>query len=186
MRKAPKLFKKLTGHELIHESKDTGFQFYGKLNEFMDISLIMFNTDSQTIREFIIDSAIFSAIHQFGREGKFEPIAAFVNAKGAKPNPVRTLVDKEGYTIIKTGTSKIISSYTLAKVSTFFIDEEEFSTLELKRLVFKKSEGSPMIGMDTISIPAFMTPDFVEFMKKAFKRQDLDIEFEGEEENAND
>lgn len=185
MRKAPRLFKKLTGHELIHSSKHTDFQFYGKLNEFMDISLIMFNTDSQTIREFIIDSAIFSAIHQFDREGKFVAIDSFVSAKGAKPNPVRTLVEKEGYTIIKTGTSKIIKAFTLAKVSKFFIDDEEFNTLEIKRLVFKNGEGSAMIGMDTISIPEFVATSFIEFMKKAFKREDLNIEFEGEEDASN-
>ena len=185
MRKAPKLFKKLTGHELIYDSTASGFQFYGKLNEFMDISLIMFNTETQTIREFIIDSAIFSAIHQFDREGKFTPIASFVNAKGAKPNPVRTLVEKEGYTIIKTGTSKVIKAFTLAKVSKFFLDELEFNTLEVKRLVFKNGEGSPMIGMDTISIPDFVAPEFLNFMRKAFKREDLNIEFEGEEDASN-
>jgi hypothetical protein len=185
MRGRPKLFKKLTGHELLHSSKETGFEFYAKLNEFMDISLIMFNTDSKTIREFIIDSAIFSAIHQFYKDGKFTPIPAFVNAKGAKPNPVRTLVEKEGYTIIKTGNSKVIKSFTLAKVSKFFIDELEFSTLEVKRFVFKNGEGSPMIGMDSISIPEFVAPEFISYLKKVFKREDLEIEFEGEE-NAND
>ena len=185
MRKAPKLFKKLTGHELIYQSDAAGYQFYAKLNEFMDISLIMFNMETQTIREFVVDTAIFTSIYQFDKEGKIEAIPMFVNAKGAKPNPVRTLVEKEGYTIIKTGTSKIISSYVLAKVSKFFIDELEFNTLEVKRLVFKKGEGSPMIGMDTISIPEFVAPEFLNFMKKVFNKQDLSLEFEGEKDAVN-
>lgn len=185
MRKAPKLFKKLTGHELIHESHEAGYQFYAKLNEFMDISLIMFNTETQTIREFVVDTAIFTTIYQFDKEGIVEPVPMFINVKGAKPNPVRTLVEKEGYKIVKTGTSKIIKSYVLAKVSKFFIDDSEFQTLEIKRMVFKKGEGSPMIGMDTISIPEFVAPDFLEFMKKAFNKQDLSLEFEGEKDAVN-
>ncbi len=184
-KKPEKLFKKLTGHTLIYDDALSDYQFYGKLNEFLDISMVLYHTKNKTIREFVVDSAIFSAIHQFSKEGKFEPYAAFVNAKGAKPQPVRTLVEKEGYQIIKTGTSKIIKSFVLAKVSKFHVDEQEFNTLEFKRLVFKVGEGNPMIGMDTISVPEYVAPEFIEFMKDLFNREDLELKIEGEE-NAND
>ncbi len=186
MRKKPeKLFPKLTGHELFYNDALSDYQFYGKLNEFMDISVLMFNTETRSVREFVVDSAIFAAIHQFSKEGKFEPYAAFVNAKGSKPQPVRTLVDKEGYQIIKTGSSKIIKSFVVAKVSKFFVDDKEYNTLEIKRLVFKSAEGTPMIGMDTMSIPEYVAPEFINLMKRLFNREDLELEFEGEE-NAND
>jgi len=182
-KKQDKLLKKLSGHELFFDDKDySGYKFYITLNDMYDISVLIFHPDEKTYREFVVDTASFLAIYEFAKDENFTVHKRFVNS-GTKPNPVRTLVDKENYSLIKTGDSKIIKSFIVAKMIEFGAEDERFKALDLKRLIVRPKEGSPLIGMDSLTLPKEAAEDLVDKVKEMFSSIDIELDLEGELEN---
>lgn len=185
-RREDKLIYKLSGHKLFYDDVNLSrYKFYGKLNSMYDISVLIFHPEERTFREFIVDTASFLALYEFAKDENFTVHRRFVNAKGTKPNPVRTLIDNQKYSLINTGDSKIVKSYVLAKMVEFGEEDDRHKGLDLKRLVIRPSEGSPLIGMDTITMPHEVAQEFVDFVKSLFKGINIELDLEGEL-NAND
>lgn len=181
-----KLLYKLSGHKLFYNDVNgSKYKFYGKLNSMYDISVLVYHPEEKTFREFIVDTASFLALYEFAKDENFTVHRRFVNAKGSKPNPVRTLMDTQNYSLIKTGDSKIVKSFVLAKMVEFGAEDDRQKGLDLKRLVVKPTVGSPLIGMDTLTMPIEIAQEFVEFVKGLFKGIDIELDLEGEL-NAND
>jgi len=184
--KEDKLILKLSGHKLFFNDKGkSDYKFYGKLNSLYDISVLIYHPEEKTFREFIVDTAGFLALYEFAKDGNFTVHKRFVNDKGSKPSPVRTLVESEKYSLIKTGISKIVKSFMLAKMVEFGPEDDRVTGLDLKRFVIKPTTGSPVIGMDTMTMTREIAEDFVEFVKGLFKNIDIELDLEGEL-NAND
>jgi hypothetical protein len=185
-KKEDKLIYKLSGHTLFyHDEDNSNYKFYGKLNDLYDISVLVFHPEELTFREFIVDTASFLAFYEFAKDMNFNVHKRFVNEQGSKPNPVRTLIDNQKYSLIKTGDSKIVKSFVLAKMVEFGPDDDRQKGLDIKRVVVRPLPGSPLVGMDTLTMPHEVAVAFVEFVKSLFKNIDIELDLEGEL-NAND
>lgn len=177
-RNKDKLIKKLSGHELFSHDKDNSdYKFYARLNDMYDISVLVFHPKDKTFREFIVDTASFLAIYEFAEDENFTVHKRFVNP-GARPAPVRPLIEKEKYKVIKTGDSKIIKSYVVAKMVEYRSKEDKIKALDLKRFVVKPSEGSPIVGMDSLTLPLPAAKDLVDKVKELFKGHDIEFDLE--------
>lgn len=173
-----KLIKKLSGHELFYyDGKYSGYKFYSKLNDMYDISVLVFHPEDGTYREFIMDTASFLATYEFAKDGEFQVHKRFVKP-GARPMAVRPLIELENYTLIKTGDSKIIKSFIVAKVTEFKTSEGDMDAIDLKRFVVKPIKGSPIIGADSITLPREAAETLVEQVKTLFKGIDIELDLE--------
>jgi len=176
--KDDKLIKKLSGHELFYHDKDySDYKFYTKLNSMYDISLLVYHPKELTFREFILDIASFITLYEFATQGDFSVHSRFVKP-GARPMAIRPLIELENYRLIKTGESKIIKSYIVAKVTEFKTKDDTLEALDLKRFVVKPVKGSPIIGADSITIPKDAAVELIQKVKTMFKEIDIDIELE--------
>jgi len=173
-----KLINQLSGHELFYDDKDgSGYKFLARLNDMYDISVLVFHPDDKTYREFIVDTASFLAIYEFAEDENFTVHRRFVNP-GARPAAVRPLIENENYTVIKTGDSKIIKSYIVAKMVEYKHKDEPIKTIDLKRFVVRPAKGSPIVGMDTITMPKPVAESFVEKVRDLFKAVNIEFDLE--------
>jgi len=172
-----KLIRKLSGHKLFYDDGDNSkYQFYAKLNDMYDLSVLVFHPEEKTFREYIVDTASFLAIYEFAKDMNFNSHARFTKP-GARPNSVRSLLD-DNYILLKVGDSKIIKSYIVAKMVEFTRDTERVKALDLKRVVLKPQTGSPLLGTDSLTLPYDVAVALVDFAKDLFKNVDIDLDLE--------
>lgn len=177
-RKEDKLIKKLSGHELFFNDEEfSEFKFYGRLNDMYDISVLIFHPEDKTYREFIVDVTTLLAIYEFAEDENFSVHKRFIKP-GARPGSVRPLLEKQGYTLLKTGDSKIVKSFLVAKMVEHDIVGSLVKSLDIKRIVTRPSEGSPLVGVDTMVMPHYVAVQFMKFVKKLFKNVDIEIDLE--------
>lgn len=177
-KRTEKLIKKLSGHELFYNDKDfSKYRYYGKLNDMYDISILIYHPDDLTYREFIVDVATMLAIYEFAESENFTVHKRFIRS-GAKPGSVRPLLEKENYSLIKTGHSKIVKSYIVAKMVEHTINDELIKSLDIKRIITRNTEGSPLVGVDTIAMPHYVAVDFMNFVRKLFKDVNIELDLE--------
>lgn len=171
-----KLIKKLSGHDMFfHDKEYSKYKFYTRLNDMYDISVLVYHPEDKTFREFIVDIASFLAIYEFAEDGNFNIHKRFVKP-GARPGAVRPLIENENYSLIKVGDSKIIKSYIVAKLAIFKSGEKNLMALDLKRLVVKPVQGSPLVGMDSLTLPHAAAKELVIRVKEMFKGIDIELD----------
>ena len=167
--------KKLIGHKLFYNDKETGFSFFARLSEFYDISVLAYNKRDQVIRQFMIDFGSLAAIHQFANNKPLTAIDRLVQLKTNLPAIVNKYIDKEGMTLIRSVNSKFVNSAVVASTKTF--GEKGTPAIYLKRVAWTPTNRS-VLGIDTLALPLPAVEKFTLYMKKLFKGVDLEYELE--------
>jgi hypothetical protein len=175
--------RKLIGHTLFYKDKETGFDFYGRLTEFYDISILSYNKKDQVIRQFMVDFGSLAAMHQFTNNKPLTAIDKLVQTKTDLPAVVNKYIDKEGMTLIRSVKSKFVSSAVVASIKTF--GENSAPAIFLKRIAWSPTNRS-VIGIDTLALPLPAVEKFTVFIKKLFKGVDLEYELQQPTEENKD
>ena len=173
------LMKKLTDHKHFYTDKETGFSFYGKLDEFYDISIIIYNRNSQTIRQYMVDYASLFALNNMVEGEPIRPLAKMLQLKTV-PAVVKHYTEREGMHLIRTINSKILKSAVVAKINTYGEDLDINRAISFKRIAWSGTKN--VIGIDTLALPEEGARRFMKFVKKLFKGVDLELELRNDEE----
>ncbi len=168
------LMKKLTDHKHFYTDKETGFSFYAKLDEFYDISIIIYNHTSKTIRQYMIDYASLFAINSMVEGEPIRPIEKMLQLKTV-PAVVKHYTDREGMHLIRTVNSKIVKSAVVAKINTYGQDLDINRAIAFKRIAWSGTKN--VLGIDTLALPEEGARRFMKFVKKLFKGVDIELEF---------
>lgn len=171
--------KKLTGHKHFYTDKDTGFSFYGKLGEFFDISIIIYNHTSKTIRQYMVDYASLFAINNLVEGEPITPLSHMLQLKTV-PAVVRHYVDREHMHLIRTVNSKIVKSAVVAKIGIYGEGTDTMQAISFKRIAWAGTKN--IIGIDTLALPLEGAKAFTKFIKKLFKGVDLELELKNDKE----
>jgi len=171
--------KKLTGHKHFYTDKETGFSFYGKLGEFFDISIIIYNHTSKTIRQYMVDYASLFAINNLVEGEPITPISQMLQLKTV-PAVVRHYVDREHMHLIRTVNSKIVKSAVVAKINVFGEGLDTNQAIAFKRIAWAGTKN--VIAIDTLALPKEGAVKFTKFIKKLFKGVDLELELKKDKE----
>ena len=174
--------RKLIGHKLFYNDKETGFSFFARLSEFYDISVLAYNGRDQVIRQFIIDFGSLAAIHQFANDKPLTAIDRLVQMKTNLPSIVNRYIDKDGMTLIRSVKSKFVNSAVVASAKTF--GEKGTPAIYLKRIAWTPQNRS-VLGIDTLALPLPAVEKFTLYMKKLFKGVDLEYELEENKDGNN-
>ena len=173
------LMKKLTGHKHFYTDKDTGFSFYGKLGDFFDISIIIYNHDSKTIRQFMVDYASLFAINNLVEGEPITPISKMLQLKTV-PALIRNYVDREHMHLIRTTNSKIVKTAVVAKIGIYGEGTDTMQAISFKRIAWAGTKN--VIGIDTLALPEAGAVKFIKFIKKLFKDVDIELEMKKDRE----
>ena len=173
------LVKKLTGHKHFYTDPDTGFAFYGKLGDFFDISIIIYNHDSKTIRQFMVDYASLFAINNLVEGEPITPISKMLQLKTV-PALIRNYVDREHMHLIRTTNSKIVKTAVVAKIGIYGEGTDTMQAISFKRIAWAGTKN--VIGIDTLALPEAGAVKFIKFIKKLFKDVDIELEMKKDRE----
>ena len=173
------LMKKLTGHKHFYTDKETGFAFYGKLGEFYDISIIIYNHESKSIRQYMVDYASLFAINNLVEGEPITPLSHMLQLKTV-PAVVRHYVDREHMHLIRTVNSKIVKSAVVAKINIYGEGTDTSQAISFKRIAWAGTKN--VIAIDTLALPAEGAKKFMKFIKKLFKGVDLELDMKKDKE----
>jgi len=171
--------KKLTGHKHFYTDAETGFSFYGKLGDFFDISIIIYNHESKTIRQYMVDYASLFAINNLVEGEPITPISKMLQLKTV-PAVVKHYVDREHMHLIRSVNSKIVKSAVVAKINVFGEDLDTHQAIAFKRIAWSGTKN--VLAIDTLALPAEGAKKFMKFIKKLFKGVDLELELKKDKE----
>lgn len=171
--------KKLTGHKHFYTDKETGFSFYGKLGAFFDISIIIYNHDTKTIRQYLVDYASLFAINNLVEGEPITPISKMLQLKTV-PAVVRQYVDKQHMHLIRTTNSKIVKTAVVAKINIFGEGTDTNQAIAFKRIAWAGTKN--VIAIDTLALPEEGARKFMKFIKKLFKDVDIEVEMKKDKE----
>ena len=173
------LMKKLTGHKHFYTDKETGFAFYGKLGEFFDISIIIYNHTSKTIRQYMVDYASLFAISNLVEGEPITPISKMLQLKTV-PAVIKHYVDREHMHLIRSVNSKIVKSAVVAKINIFGEGTDTSQAISFKRIAWSGTKN--VLAIDTLALPAEGAKKFMKFIKKLFKDVDIELELKKDKE----
>ena len=171
--------KKLTGHIHFYTDKETGFSFYGKLGEFFDISIIIYNHESKTIRQYMVDYASLFAISNLVEGEPITPIEKMLQLKTV-PAVVKNYVERQHMHLIRTVNSKIVKTAVVAKINIYGEGEDTMQAISFKRIAWAGTKN--VIAIDTLALPKEGAVKFMKFIKKLFKDVDIEIELKKDKE----
>jgi hypothetical protein len=158
--------KRVSGHKLFHKDKSYGFEFYYKFTNDNDLTIMAFDAQNKTYREFILDDVIVSAMFKVVDGSKLKTDDKFAVDKMSVPTIVADYVTA-GFTVLKkTGTSKFANVVVLAKMGDFGKDKSK--ALVLRRVVYN---DTLVIGLDTLALPLNAVNAFVKTMEVYFKTE---------------
>ena len=171
--------KKLTGHKHFYTDADTGFSFYGKLGDFFDISIIIYNHESKTIRQFMVDYASLFAINNLVEGEPITPISKMLQLKTV-PAVVKHYVEREHMHLIRSTNSKIVKTAVVAKINVFGEDLDTSQAIAFKRIAWSGTKN--VLAIDTLALPEAGARKFIKFIKKLFKDVDIELEMKKDRE----
>jgi hypothetical protein len=177
------LMKKLTGHKKFYHDEATGFSFYGKLGAFYDISVIIYNHESKSIRQYMVDYATLFAINNLVEGEPITPIERMLQLKTV-PALVNKYVDKQHMHLIRTVNSKIVKTAVVAKIDIYGEGENTGQAISFKRIAW--AGRSNILAIDTMALPEEGARAFMKFIKKMFKGVDLELELNPNKEEKKD
>jgi hypothetical protein len=161
-----KRIKKTSQHIFFHKDKDYSFEFYYKFTKSGDITIMSFDVENQTYREFILDEVIVRSMFEAIDEKEISRDYRFIQDKMPTPDIARDYID-EGFTMIKkTGRSKFLNVVVLVKVGDFGKDNGK--SFILRRVVYNEKI---VIGVDTLALPLNAVKSFIKKMEKYFKQE---------------
>ena len=157
---------KVSGHTFFFRDKGYDFEFYYKFTKDNDISIMSFDTNNKTYREFILDEVIIRAMFEVVDGKEISRDYRFIVDKMETPKIAKTYVD-EGFTMLKkTGNSKFANVVVLAKLGDFGKDNGK--SFILRRVVYN---DILVIGMDTLALPLNAVKAFIKKMEIYFKQE---------------
>lgn len=158
--------KRVSGHKLFYKDKSYGFEFYYKFTNDNDLTIMAFDAQNKTYREFILDDVIVSAMFKVADNAKLKTDDKFSVDTMKVPTIVADYVNA-GFTVLKkTGTSKFANVVVLAKIGDFGKDKSK--ALILRRVVYN---DTLVIGLDTLALPLNAVKAFVKTMEVFFKTE---------------
>lgn len=157
---------KTSGHVLFYTDKDYDFDFFYKFTRDNDITIMSFDRNNRTYREFILDEVIIRAMFEAIDGKDISRDYRFIDDKMSTPNIGRDYIDAGFIMLKKTGSSKFANVLVLAKVSDF--GKEKGKSFILRRIVFN---DTLIIGMDVLALPLKAVKAFVKKMEKYFKQE---------------
>lgn len=157
---------KISDHTFFHADKGYDFDFFYKFTKDNDISIMSFDLNNKTYREFILDEVIIRAMFEAVDGKDISRDYRFIEDKMATPNIGRDYINA-GFTMLKkTGNSKFANVVVLVKVGDFGKDKGK--SFILRRIVFN---DTLIIGMDTLALPMTAVKSFIKKMEKYFKQE---------------
>lgn len=163
-----RMFKKTSNHILFYEDKEMEFGFYWKMNNFYDISILVFDFKGLTYKEFIVDFATFKAVYEYANGNKIVPVSKFIESTNT-PKVVDELV-ANGATLLK-------NSYTKNYGASVVVTSNDLA-ITLKRIVYAGLDN--VIAIDTISLPIAGAKKLEKVIKKKFKKANIEFDLGGD------
>lgn len=170
-----KSIKKILNKEFFYQDPDMGTEFYVGQTPYFDLTVMMYDTQAGTVREFLVDFHTLKEIYMFSKHGLINPDPLQNTVEKLLPT-VKNFVTKDGMTIIKATESKVYGNCVLGKVIGFVRDEEEHLALSLKRLAYLPAMKDSILGIDTMAIPKAAAIILIEKIQKLFKNVDIEID----------
>jgi len=175
-----KLFKK----EFFYQDPDMGTEFYFGQTTYYDLTIMMYDTQAGTFREFLVDFHTMKEIFMFQRHGLINPNPLDNKAETMIPI-VRQFVERDKMSIIKSNASEVYGFAVLGKVMAYRRDEQDLEVLSLKRIAYLPMAKNSVLGIDTMAIPREAADIFITKIKKLFKNVDIEIDLEGDSDAIN-
>ncbi len=179
-----KAFKKHLKKEFFYKDPNMGTEFYVGQTPFFDLTVMMYDTQAETIREFLLDFHTLREIYMFARHGVINP-NPMQNTAERVIHTIKNYTTKDGMTIIKSNLSEVYGSAVLGKVMSFMRDETEETVLSLKRIAYLPMNKDHVLGIDTMAIPKDAADLLIEKVQKLFKNVDIEIDLEGDIDATN-
>ena len=178
--------KRLTGHEFVGKDENIGIEFYLKINSFSDLSVLVFDPSSKSIKEFILDTGGLLATYQFSEGQEITPLKTLQHME--KPPYYVKLISK-GATILSARESRLYASILLASVSEYGTQRNR--ALTLRRVAYLPTKEDFLMGVDTLSLSVSISKGIIKKVKKLFNKKGLEVELDqilnrGEDENGTD
>lgn len=157
---------KTSGHRLFYSDKSFNFDFFYKFTLENDLTIMSFDTQNKTYREFILDEVIIKAMFDVIDGKEITKNKLYINDKMTTP-PIGKDYIEAGFTMLKkTGNSKFANVLVLAKLGDF--GKEKGKSFILRRVVYN---DTIVIGVDTLALPLKAVKSFVKKMENYFKTE---------------
>ena len=179
-----KAFKKYFKKEFFYKDPHLGTEFYVGQTPFFDLTIMMYDTQAETVREFLVDFHTLKEIYMFAKHGIINP-DPLQNKAERMIHTIKNYTTKDGMSIIKSNLSEVYGSAVLGKVMSFMREDKEEAVLSLKRLAYLPRNKDHLMGIDTMAIPKEAAELLVEKVQKLFKNVDIDIDLEGDSNATN-
>jgi hypothetical protein len=179
-----KAIKKILNKEFFYQDPDMGTEFYVGQTPYFDLTVMMYDTQAGTVREFLVDFHTLKEIYMFSKHGLINP-DPLQNKVETMLHTVKNFVTKDNMTIIKANESQVYGNCVLGKVISFVRDDENKEVLSLKRLAYLPAIKNSILGIDTMAIPREAATLLIEKIQKLFKNVDIDIDLEGDSNATN-
>lgn len=157
---------KTSGHTWFFTDNDYDFDFFYKFTRDNDISIMSFDRNNRTYREFILDEVIIRAMFEVIDGKDISRDYRFIQDKMPTPDIGRDYIDAGFILLKKTGNSKFANVVVLAKLGDFGKDKGK--AFILRRIVYN---DVLVIGLDTLALPLNAVKAFVKKMEKHFKQE---------------
>ena len=161
-----KRIAKTSGHIWFFTDAEYDFDFFYKFTKDNDISIMSFDRNNRTYREFILDEVIVRAMFEVIDGKDISRDYRFIQDKMPTPDIGRDYIDAGFILLKKTGNSKFANVVVLAKLGDFGKDKGK--SFILRRIVYN---DTLIIGMDTLALPLTAVKAFVKKMEKHFKQE---------------
>jgi hypothetical protein len=179
-----KAIKKNLGKEFFYQDPNMGTEFYVGQTPYYDLTVLMYDTQAGTMREFLVDFHTLKEIYMFAKHGVINP-DPMQNKIEKMIHTIKNYTTKDGMKIIKAHQSEVYGSAVLGKVMAFTRDDTEEEVLSLKRIAYLPMNKDHIMGIDTMAIPKAAAEVLIEEVQKLFKNVDIDIDLEGEIDATN-
>jgi hypothetical protein len=173
------LMKKMYNKVFFYEDPAMGTEFYMGFTEFYDITILMVDVNSGTLREFLTDFKTLRQVYMFVEHGTISPNP--LDNKVEKPlHIVKNYTTRDNMQIILAAETKMYGSTVLGKVMEIQRGEDEVEkVLSLKRVAYLPVMKNSVLGIDTMAIPQEAAGLLIEKIKKLFKSVDIETDLSG-------
>lgn len=179
-----KSIKKHLGKEFFYQDPNMGTEFFVGQTPYYDLTVLMYDTQSGTMREFLVDFHTLKEIYMFTRHGVINP-DPLQNKAEKMIHIVKNFTTKDGMKIIKSSASEMYGHCVLGKVMTYERDEVTEEVLSLKRVAYLPLLKDSVLGIDTMAIPKEAATILIEKVQTLFKNVDIEIDLEGDIDATN-
>lgn len=173
------LMRKMFNKRFFYEDPSMGTEFYMGFTEFYDVTILMFDVNAGTMREFLTDFKTLRQIYMFAQHGTISPNPN--DNKVEKPlHLVKNFITKDNMQVILAGETEMYGSAVLGKIIELQRDEDTTeSVLSLKRVAYLPVIKNSVLGIDTMAIPKEAAELLMNQIQKLFKSVDIEADLMG-------